>query len=278
MTYRVRGRLSRVMPVVQANGADLYYETYGEGPPVLFLHGAWAGLRFFQPQLTDLADAYRTVALDFRGHGRSEKTDAGHTVPQYARDVAAFVDALDLDDVVIVGWSLGALVSWEYADRFGTGRLRGLVDVDMEPSPVLWEDDEHGTYDPTRIRDMHEGIQTDQWAFVEGVIELVLKDPPSAELERTMVDEMFRCPPVVKSSIIVDATFRGYRDVLPDLDVPALVCAGADEKWRSVAAVEEAAELLPDARFELFEESSHDLTVEEPERFNEVLRGFLESL
>lgn len=266
------------MPVVQCNGADCYYEEYGDGDPILFLHGAWAGLRFFQSQLTGLSDDYRTVGLDFRGHGRSEKTHAGHTVPQYARDVEAFLDARDLEDVVLVGWSLGALVSWEYVDRFGTDRLRALVDVDMEPAPVGLEDDEYGTYDPDRLREIHEGIQTDQWAFVDGVIDLVLQQPPSDELRLMMVDEMSRCPPLVKSAIIADATTREYRDVLPAVDVPSLVCAGASEKWRTVAAVESAADLLPDATFELFEESSHDLTVEEPERFNRVLREFVESV
>ena len=264
--------------IVSCNGATLYYEEYGEGRPIVFLHGAWAGLRFFESQLKSLSDEYRTVALDFRGHGRSEKTEAGHTIPQYARDVESVFDHLNLDDVVLVGWSLGANVSWEYVDQFGTGRLRALVDIDMEPAPVQWEEDEHGTYDLERVRDIHVGIQTDHLGFSDQVIDRVLKDPPSEAVRTMMFDEMSRCPPSVKSAIIMDATMREYRDVLPEIDVPTMVCAGADEKWRSVAAVEEAAELILDARFELFEESGHDITIEEPERFNRVLRGFVSSL
>ncbi|GGN95736.1 alpha/beta hydrolase [Halomicroarcula pellucida] len=52
------------------------------------------------------------VAVDFRGHGRSEKTELGHIVAQYARDIHTFLEHRDLEDVVLVGWSLGALVSW----------------------------------------------------------------------------------------------------------------------------------------------------------------------
>ena len=99
------------MPVVQCNGADLYYEDHGEGQPIVFLHGGMAGLRYFESQLTGLADEYRTVAFDFRGHGRSEKTELGHTLPQHARDLRCFLETLDLDDVVVVGWSMGAIVS-----------------------------------------------------------------------------------------------------------------------------------------------------------------------
>lgn len=266
------------MPVSQCNGADLYYEEYGEGPPIVFLHGAWAGVRYFQPQLEGLSDEYRTVAFDFRGHGRSEKTDARHTLSQYARDLHAFLDQRGLDDVVLVGWSLGALVSWEYADQYGTERVRALVDVDMEPSPGNWEDDHEGRYDAERLRDIHVAVQSDHWSLTEQAQEDLLKDPPSGELQRTMFDEMTRCPQAVKSAIILDATMRDYAEVLPEIDAPTLVCAGADEKWRSVAAVEGAADLLPDARFELFEESGHCLTLEEPDRFNRMVSDFVASL
>lgn len=84
------------MPVVQCNGADLYYEDHGEESPIVFLHGGFAGLRYFERQLLGLAEDFRTVAFDFRGHGRSEKTETGHTLPQHARDLRAVLEQLDL--------------------------------------------------------------------------------------------------------------------------------------------------------------------------------------
>jgi pimeloyl-ACP methyl ester carboxylesterase len=133
------------MPVFECNGADLYYEEYGEGQPIVFLHGATAGLRYFESQLTGLSNEYRAIAVDFRGHGRSEKTGLGHTLSQYARDLREFLLQLDLEDVVITGWSMGAIVSWEYIRQFGTDRVRAMVDVDMEPSPVKRDDYEYGS-------------------------------------------------------------------------------------------------------------------------------------
>ncbi|WP_458207541.1 alpha/beta fold hydrolase [Haladaptatus sp. NG-SE-30] len=263
---------------VRCNGANLYYEEYGEGRPIVFLHGAWAGLRYFDAQLTGLSDEYRTLAFDFRGHGRSEKTEAGHTIRQYAHDLHAFLDQRDLDEAILVGWSLGVLVSWEYVDRYGTGLVRALVDIDMEPAPSIWADDGHGTYDPERLRDVHSSVQTDHWRLIDHITDDLLKDPPTPELRRTMFDETARCPPSIKSAIILDAMMADYRDVLPEIDVPMLVCAGVDEKWRTVAAVEFAAELAPESRFELFEDSGHCLTVEEPEQFNRVVSDFADSL
>lgn len=266
------------MPTIQCDGADCYYEDRGEGPPVVLLHGAMAGLRFFEPQLAGLSDAHRTIALDFRGHGRSEKTASGHTVAGYARDLDAFLDGLSLDGVVLVGWSMGALVAWEYVDRFGPERVRAIVDVDMEPTAFQWDDYAHGTIDLAGLRNAVGAIQSDHLRFVEDLVEPLLAAPPSPSERRLIFDEASRCPPSVKSSLMLDYTFRDYRDRLPSLDVPTLVCAGADEAWRSVASVELVSELVPRARFELFEDSGHCPTIEEPERFDRVVRAFLEGV
>jgi non-heme chloroperoxidase len=264
------------MPVTQINGADLYYEERGEGQPVVFLHGAAAGLRFFEPQLAGLSDDYRVLAFDFRGHGRSEKTDVGHTFPQHARDLRSFLERLAVEDAVVVGWSMGALVSWEYVAQFGADRISALVDVDMEPSPLRRADYDHGSYDLEGLREMLVAVQTDPLDHIDATIDALLKDPPSRELRNTMFDEQSRCPPPIQAAMLLEL-FRDYRGVLPDVDVPTLVCAGADETWRSVASVEYAADLVPDAQFELFEDSGHCITVEEPERFNRVLREFVDS-
>lgn len=265
------------MAILQCNGADLYYEDYGEGQSIVFLHGGGAGLRYFEPQLLGLSNEYRTIAFDFRGHGRSAKTELGHTLPQYARDLHSFLEQTYLDDVVVAGWSMGAIVSWEYIDQFGTDRIRGLVDIDMEPSPLKRDDYEHGSYEIEGLREALVGIQTDPLDLIDRSIEQLLKEPPTRELRNMMFDEESRSPPLVQAAILLEL-MRDYRDVLPTIDVPTLVCAGADEKWRTVASVEYAAELIPNAQFERFENSGHCLTVEEPERFNQVLGEFLASL
>ena len=265
------------MPVVQCNGADLYYEDHGEGQPIVFLHGMAAGLRYFEPQLTGLSNEYRTVAFDFRGQGRSEKTELGHTLPQYAQDLHVFLEQLDLDDVVLVGWSLGALVSWEYVNQFGTEQIRALVDVDMEPSPLKREGYDYGSYTVDGLHDALVGVQTDPVGLAERSMEGMLKDSPSRDLRTMMFDEDSRTSPLILGAMALEL-LRDYRNVLPEIDVPTLVCAGADEKWRSVASVEFAAELIPHAQFELFEDSGHCITVEEPERFNRVVSDFVESL
>ncbi|WP_049942009.1 alpha/beta fold hydrolase [Haloterrigena turkmenica] len=267
------------MPYAQCNGADLYYEDRGEGQPIVFLHGVLHSLRFFEPQLAGLSDEYRAVAVDFRGHGRSEKTELGHTVAQYARDIHTFVEQRDLDDVVLVGWSLGALVSWEYVDQFGTERIRGLVDVDMEASRFQWDDYEHGLTDLEGIKDTLALVQGDRTSIIERMTEQVFKDP-SAETKTLQFDEISRTPASIGTVILIDAVTRDYRRVLPEIDVPMLVCAGAEEETTrgTVASVRNVVDFVPDAQFELFEDSGHGPCFEEPERFNWVMSRFVDSI
>ena len=265
------------MPYERCNGVELYYEDAGEGRPVVYLHGAMAGLRFFQHQVSPSAD-HRAVALDYRGHGRSATPETGHTVPQYARDVRAFLDQRDLDDVVLVGWSMGALVAWEYADQFGTDRLAGFVNVDMSASAFRWQDYDHGSTDLAGLRERLELVQTDPEGFTERLIDSAFAGSVSPQTRRLARDELSRPPPPVKSAILADYTLRDYRDVLPGVDVPALVLATADETWRTVAAVDHVATLLPDADVETFENSGHCPFLEEPVRFNRLVGEFVEAL
>lgn len=267
------------MPFVRCNGADLYYEANGDGQPIVFLHGVLHSLRFFEPQLAGLAEEYRPIAIDFRGHGRSQKTELGHTVAQYARDVQAFIEQRDLSNIILVGWSLGAFVSWDYVDQFDTDRLQGLVNIDMEATRFQWEDYDFGLIDLEGIRDTLALVQADQTGIIDRMSEQVFKEP-SVGTTRLQFDEISRIPASIRSAILFDASTCDYRAVLPEIDVPMLVCAGAEETRGAgtVAAVRNVADLVPDARFELFERSGHSPSFEEPQRFNQVLSDFVVSL
>jgi pimeloyl-ACP methyl ester carboxylesterase len=121
--------------------------------------------------------------------------------------------------------------------------------------------------------------QEDQTSLIERFTEQVFKNP-TAETRRLQFDEMSRTPAPIRSAILFDALTRDYRTVLPEIDVPLLVCGGADERETrgTVAAVKHAADLVPDAEFELFEDSGHGPCFEEPERFNRVVSQFVDAL
>jgi pimeloyl-ACP methyl ester carboxylesterase len=235
--------------------------------------------RCFRPQLEGLADRFRVVALDLRGHGGSEHVTTGHTVAQYARDLRAFLDTLGIAEPVAVGWSMGALVMWDYVRQFGVDGLRGIVVVDQTPSDYAWPDWPHGAFDFEELRHVMAGCQTDRPAFVDEFIPLLFKaEPPAAEHAALIREETLRLPDTIASAIIFDQTAQDYRDVLPLVTVPALVITGRDEKLVSVAAEEWVTEQMPNARLVVLEDSGHCPFIEEPEAFNATLAKWIESL
>ena len=264
------------MPTETVNGTQLYYEEAGDGTPVVFLHGVMMGSRFFIEQQDTIAEDHRPVVLDFRGHGRSAKSETGHTLPTYAADLEAFLDSRGFEDIVLVGWSMGSLVAWEYIDRFGTDRLSGFMSVEQQPLDLEQEDYEHGVFDFEELVDLMELAQTDHHEVGALVIDQMFASEPTADVRQLMFDEIARVPPAVKSAIFFDQSVRDYRDVLGNIDVPTLVCLGEDETLLETAGVEYVAEHTPDAELEHFSKSGHCPFIEQPEKFNRTLSDFVD--
>jgi pimeloyl-ACP methyl ester carboxylesterase len=100
------------------------------GPPVLFVHGNVSSSLFWQPMMLALPESYRPLAIDLRGFGDTdpEPVDATRGLRDYADDLAAVIDALGLDAVHLIGWSMGGGVALQYlVDRPGTHRVASLM-------------------------------------------------------------------------------------------------------------------------------------------------------
>jgi non-heme chloroperoxidase len=267
------------MPTVTVNGAELHYEDMGEGgPPLVLVHGLWMSGRFFREQLPWFSKRRRTIALDLRGHGQSEKTAAGHTVSQYARDLRGFLEALEIDDAVVAGWSMGALVIWEYVEQFGTDRLKAMVDIDPSPSDFGWPDWPYGLFDVAGLQHYHSGVQTDFPATARALLTAIFREPPSETELEWMLAECTRVPPGIASAILFEQSVADHRETLARVTIPALLCIGRSEHLVAVAAGEYMAEHLPQATLVVFELSDHCPFLEEPERFNETVEDWIRAL
>jgi pimeloyl-ACP methyl ester carboxylesterase len=102
---------------VSVNGVELYYEVHGEGTPLLMLHGGVNPSEFFGEPLARMAERHRVYAVHLRGHGLSSDTGEGWSCEQMADDIAALLDALGIDTIDIMGWSLGGGVALQTAIR-----------------------------------------------------------------------------------------------------------------------------------------------------------------
>jgi pimeloyl-ACP methyl ester carboxylesterase len=120
---------------VMLNGLRMRYLEWGdaEAPPILLLHGGGQSAHTWDAFCLAMSGRFRCVALDQRGHGDSEWSDTGeYAIADHARDVAAFVDALELRQPIVVGMSMGGVNAIAYAASH-PDRLRGLVCVDIGP-------------------------------------------------------------------------------------------------------------------------------------------------
>lgn len=266
------------MPYLDVNGTRLHYEERGEGPPVVLVHGVWMSGRFFSRQLSALSREHRVISLDLRGHGRSDEVHLGHTLPAYARDLHAAIAELGLRDVVLLGWSMGAFVVWEYLDQFGEENVAATVIVDESATDYKWPDWDYGFADLGELATIMAAVQEDREPFVRGFIPAMFKEEPREEDVAWMLEEITRPAESVASAILFDQTVRDYRPVVSRIGVPTLLCFGRDEKLFPVAAGEDLAQRISDSRLVVFEESGHCPFLEEPDRFNAEVERFIESL
>lgn len=120
--------------ITTPDGVDIYYTEQGEGQPIVFSHGWPLSSDAWQHELQFFSDhGYRTIAHDRRGHGRSSRTAAGHTIDQYAQDLALLVDTLELHDAIVVGHSTGGGEVVRYASRYANGRVAKVVTAGAIP-------------------------------------------------------------------------------------------------------------------------------------------------
>ncbi|WP_233752229.1 MULTISPECIES: alpha/beta fold hydrolase [Halostella] len=118
------------MPTVQMDDIETYYEVSGDGPPIVFIHGALSDHSAAAQQLEAFSDTYTAIAYDLRGHGNT--TNPQHTpysIDLLAEDLHAFITEMSLDRPVLCGASMGGMIAQVYASRY-PDQLSGLVLAD----------------------------------------------------------------------------------------------------------------------------------------------------
>lgn len=263
------------------NELTIHYKTSGDGDtPIIFIPGWMMSTDVFEHQLKHFegSDDYRAIAYDPRGQGRSSKTVEGHTYQQHARDLAAFLEALELDEVILAGWSYGVTEQLAYLDQFGPNRIRAMVMIDTGPDVSGASRDEWVWY----LNDDSDGYA--RW-FTEGIIEdrqtviaefgkWMLEDPSDANL--TWITDIAN---LTSSSVASIQNATGfYLDYSEDLkaaegNLPMLYVVR--EESQAVAENWIAAN-TPSAQRAYF--GKHMMFWERPGEFNEILDDFLASL
>lgn len=253
---------------VEANdGVRLYYEDTGRGKPIVLIHGGGLSLGWWSRQIPVLSRRFRVIAADTRGNGRSDRTPWGHRTARYAMDVREIIETLDLHEVTLVGWSIGARTVLSYIELFRDYRLKGVVLVDEVPSIEIHSPPETETEPPPE-----DEKERKRWQLRNMFVSLDVSDD---ELDRFLKESREN---TLAQGVTLGPDYRAqdWRPMLPSIDLPVLITTGG--KSGAFPGCQYMFEHIPGAQIEVFERSGHVLFYEEPDRFNAVVAEFLDSL
>ncbi|MGW0858224.1 alpha/beta fold hydrolase [Streptomyces sp. NPDC002690] len=273
------------MPVCTTrDGVEIFYKDWGQGRPVVFIHGWPLNGDAWQDQLKAVADAgYRGIAHDRRGHGRSTPVWDGYDFDTFADDLDDLITQLDLRDVTLVAHSMGGGELARYIGRHGTGRIRSAVLLSAIPPLMLQGPDNPEGVPQSVFDDIKKGILTERSQF--------WKDTAvgfhSANREGTKVTQgnkdafwyMAMAETIEGGVACVDAfASTDFHEDLKKFDVPTLVVHGDDDQVVPIDATgRKTAKLVKDATLKVYEGGSHGIALVpgDKEKFNKDLLDFL---
>ena len=257
------------VPHLDVDSTSIYYESSGQGHPVLFIHGLGSSTRDWERQTAVFSDSLRVTTVDLRGHGRSDKPKSPYSVEQFANDVAGVTDELDLAPISVVGISLGGMVAFQLAaDR--PELIDRLVVVNALPDNNLLAD-ARGQILIRKLMVRFLGLK--RMGKILG--KRLFPDENMAE-ERALMAERWaendKAAYQRAFQAIVD--WPGVTEELAGFDRPALMIS-SDHDYVPLEEKQPYLELLPWMRHEVIEDARHAVPMERTEQFNRVLGGFL---
>lgn len=265
-------------------GGILEFDDSGTGPAIVFLHGWSLGKVAFSIQSRELSDRFRVIVPSMRGHGNSVAFGPDDGIDTLASDLAALLEELGITEAILVGWSMGALVAWEMVRGPQRGRVKGIVTIDMVPKVLNCEDWPHGLRAGTHLYDVDIDLtrMRDDWAaFSRAYVPKVFRQDESADRSE-LIDKMigFVSNNDVESmaNLWTKLVEADYVEAVQQLDIPTLITYGRRSQIYTEAAAEWMDENIPNSKRVVFDDSGHAPHLEEPQKFNDALADFAESL
>jgi pimeloyl-ACP methyl ester carboxylesterase len=258
------------MPIVHADGADLFYESTGEGDPLLLIMGLGSDSRGWALQVPAFSSSYRVITFDNRGVGKSSAPPEPYSTEQMAGDAAAVLDAAGVERAHVVGVSLGGAIAQHLALKWPE-RIRSLVLASTWAGPSEWR---------SRVRKMQLDVaERGRDALIRARLlfiftpTLFLENPQMiSTIEKVMISDHATLDGYLRQ---VDAAEEhDVRARLAEITAPTLVISSERDILVPPELSTEVARLIPGAEL-LMLDSAHAVQFEEAQRFNEAVLAFL---
>lgn len=257
------------MEALRVDGLEIAFERSGEGPPLVFAHGAAEDGRVWEPQLAALADDFTVVAWDEPGAGRSSDLPPGFGLPDYGDCLAALIESLALGPAHVAGLSWGGTVVQELYRRHPR-LVATLVLVDTYAG---WKGSLPDEEVRARVAGVEQILAAPPTEFDPTFPGLFAGDPPADRvplLERIAASVR---PETLRAQVELMAA-ADQRDLLPRIAVPTLLVWGELDTRSPLAVGRQFEQAIPDATLVVIPGAGHLSNLEHPERFNEAVREF----
>lgn len=263
---------------------ELHYTDQGSGRPVVLIHGWPLSGRSWENQVPALVEAgYRVVTYDRRGFGESSQPWTGYDYDTFAADLEALLRHLDLNDVALVGFSMGGGEVVRHISTYGTSRVsRAVLAAAIPPYLYKSSDNPDGGLDDATIGSFESGVKTDRLAFLTTFVEgffaagdkTDLVSQPQKEFARDIA--AFASP---KGTLDCIAAFgrTDFRAELDKLTVPTLVIHGdSDAIVPLEVSGRRAAEAIHGSILHVIKGGPHGINASHVQEFNDTLIAFLD--
>ncbi|MFI5838609.1 alpha/beta fold hydrolase [Catenuloplanes sp. NPDC051500] len=265
-----------------STNVDLYYEDHGTGQPVVLIHGyPLDGHSWEKQSAVLLAAGYRVITYDRRGFGQSSQPTTGYDYDTFASDLNTVLETLDLNDVVLVGFSMGTGEVGRYLGRYGSARIAKAAFL-ASLEPFLLQTDDNPTGVPQEVFDgISAAVKADRYKYFTDFYTNFYNTDEN--LGTRLSEEALRNSWNVAagsswfaSSAAVPTWITDFRDDISKVDVPALILHGTADRILPIdATAREFRKRLPQATYVEIEGAPHGLLWTHGDEVNEALLAFL---
>ena len=268
--------------ITTKDGTDIYYKDWGTGPAITFSHGWPLNADMWDGQMLFLAqNGFRVVAHDRRGHGRSSQASSGNDMDGYADDLAAVIEALDLEQVTLVGHSTGGGEVARYIGRYGTSRVARAVLIAAVP-PLILKTDSNPEGLPIEVFDgIRASLMKDRsQAYKDFAIPFYGANRPGAKVSQGILDQFWTwsMQSGLKNAYESVKAFSetDFTEDLKKFDVPTLVLHGEDDQVVPVKnSAVKSARLIKGAAEIYYPGAPHGITATHQDQINADLLAFI---
>ncbi len=252
-----------------------YDDTGGGGVALVLLHGFPFDRSMWRAQSEALGEEFRVVAPDLRGLGETPPGEGELTIEAMAEDVAALLDELRLERVVLGGLSMGGYVAFEFVRKFA-GRVRALVLADTRAQGD--NDEGRRAREENAQRALKDGMVPIVESMLPKLLSSYTRERGGEVVERVRAMMLGTSPEGAAAALRAMAVRRDQTELLPSIRVPTLIVVGDEDAITPRANAEAMRAAIEGARLVVIEGAGHLSNVERPSEFNRALVEFLRGL